>query len=113
VPHVIIEYSQDVLPESQINYLIEEVFQAIVSTNVFEPENIKIRAVPYTYYKVGSGDKSFTHVQLRIHPGRNAEKKRKLTTAVVAAVRGVGLKIDVITAEVIEMDKSTYAKDTI
>ena len=110
MPHVIIEYAQDAISDNQVNPLIEAVYSSIVETNIFDKNNIKIRAVPCLYYKVGEGARSFLHTQLRIQPGRHTEKKQKLSAAVLVAIRDMALKIDVITAEVIDMDKSSYSK---
>jgi 5-carboxymethyl-2-hydroxymuconate isomerase len=49
-------------------------------------------------------------VQCRLHAGRSEAQKRQLSEAVLAAVRGQGWVAKVITVEVVEMDRDSYAK---
>lgn len=49
-------------------------------------------------------------MQCRIHVGRSDSQKKQLTEAVLAALVEQGLGVEVMTAEVVEIDRASYAK---
>lgn len=111
MPHIIIEFAKPLLIcEDDTHNLLHAVHNAAGATELFEPQNIKTRAIPVDYYCVADGTKSFIHVQLRMHRGRTDAQKRLLTQAIRDAIVQQNLQADVITVEVVDMDKSTYAK---
>jgi len=116
MPHIIIEYSQDsVLPETA-KKLVSSVFEAVKLTGLFKTENIKVRLHPVEIYQLGLPDSGFMHVMCRIHPGKNPEQKIQLTQTILSHLESVlkpELKAEsglVITVEVVEMDRTKYAK---
>lgn len=112
MPHILIEFAQPLLSREQIPPLIDAVYSAACSTQLFDEKNIKIRAIPIEFYRVGSGTKTFIHTQLKIHAGRNQEQKRHLSQTILNTLTQQNTKANIITVEVIDMDKSTYAKAT-
>ena len=94
----------------QLETLLDVVHAEVVDTALFDESHIRIRAIPLSHYRAGGKPDPFIHVQCRIHPGRSEAQKRQLSEAVLAAVRGQGLPVKVITVEVVEMDKASYAK---
>jgi len=110
MPHVIIEYTDDVIVSRQVRALIDAVFDAVVSVGLFNAENIKLRAIPIKHYRLGSDRQGFVHVQCRIHSGRSDVQKKALTTEILSAIKGLSLGVSVVTVEVIDMDAASYAK---
>lgn len=110
MPHLIIEFSQDLAEAEQVEAMLDAVHQAAAGTGLFEVGHIRVRAVPVAYYRVGGEREPFIHVQCRIHAGRSEAQKRQLSEAVLAAIREQGWPAKVMTVEVVEMDRSTYAK---
>ncbi len=110
MPHLIIEFSQDMAEAEQVEAMLDAVHQAAAGTGLFEVSHIRVRAVPVAYYRVGGAREPFVHVQCRIHPGRSEAQKRQLSEAVLAAIREQGEPAKVITVEVVEMERLTYAK---
>ena len=110
MPHLIIEFSQDLAEAEQVEAMLDAVHQAAAGTGLFEVSHIRVRAVPVAYYRVGGEREPFIHVQCRIHAGRSEAQERQLSEAVLAAMREQGWPAKVITVEVVEMDRLTYAK---
>lgn len=113
MPHLLIEYPQDRISPQQLEALFESVYAGAVATGLFDESHICIRTIPLTYYRLSGKKESFIHVQCRIHAGRTEEQKRKLSEAVLAALREQELSVKSITVEVVEMERASYAKYTV
>ena len=110
MPHLIIEVAHDAATPAQIPPLLDAVHTAARDSGLFQVGHIKTRAIPVACYRTGADDRPFIHAQLRIKPGRSADQKQALATAVLAAIRGQATAAGVITVEVVEMDGASYAK---
>jgi len=110
MPHLIIEYAETTVTDIQVDTMMEAVHDAAVATGLFDEANIKIRAIPLRYYRLGHNGGGFIHVQCRIHTGRSDEQRRQLSEAVLAALCEIPLSVKVTTVEVVEMDSASYTK---
>lgn len=110
MPHLIIEYPQDVIPATKVEALLDAVHAAAAATGLFEQSHIRVRTIPLQHYRVGGRGEPFIHVQCRIHAGRSAEQKQGLSGAVLAAIKVQGVSLQSITVEVVEMERASYAK---
>ena len=110
MPHLIIEYGQELANEQQIQPMIDAVHDAVLSSGLFTENDIMTRMVPLVHYRNGSGQHPSIHAQLRIMAGRSAVQKKDLSDAVLNAIRTQGWSAMVITVEVAEMDKDSYCK---
>lgn len=110
MPHLIIEYAQELATAEQVPPMLDTVHAAAVATGLFDEHHIRTRAIPVAYYRTGTGRAPFIHAQLRVHSGRNKAQKRALSQAVLTAIREQGWPAQVITVEVVDMDIDTYAK---
>ena len=110
MPHLLVEFPQDNVSAEQIELLLDDVHAAAVGTGLFEESHVRIRAIPLLHYRAGGQPEPFIHLQCRIHAGRSDEQKRRLSEAVLAAIREQRLAVAVITVEVVEMDGGSYAK---
>ena len=110
MPHIIIEHSHKVIPESQRSLFIDTVFQAVLDTKLFKSENLKVRLHPVDDFRLGLEDFEFVHVQCCIHAGRDDEQKKLLTEIILKALSHDISCPTVLTCEVVEMEKATYSK---
>lgn len=110
MPHLIIEYAQNMEVEDKVPAMLNAVHNAAVASGLFDEGNIKVRAIPLVHYRFGKGRDPFIHAQLRIQMGRNQDQKKALSNAVLKTLREQNWPAGMITVEVVEMDTATYAK---
>ncbi len=80
MPHIIVEYSDDIASKRSIDGLCLRLFEGAVDTQLFgEGQTIKVRAHACQNVFMGNGDQSFVHAELRMLPGRTAEQKQSAT----------------------------------
>lgn len=108
MPHCIIEYSEDL--NGRVNEIIEAVYSGAVNSGLFDSGDIKVRAIAYQHFHIGVANASFIHVSSRILSGRNSSQKCTLNSAITSAINTLTLTQCVITAEVIDIHKKSYAK---
>ncbi len=106
MPHCVIEHSDDF----NSSMLMEAVFKGVLTSRLFESKDIKVRALPFAHYQVGFKRSAFIHVILRIMSGRTQEQKSSLTQNVVEQLVGLNYEEVSITAEIQEMNESSYYK---
>ncbi len=110
MPHIIVEYTADSLDQSSPGELMQAVYTAVVESQLFKESNIKLRAIPVEHYRLGSSGQGFIHVQCRIHQGRDDAQKQRLSQLIVASLSVQPLPVSVITCEITELHRASYAK---
>lgn len=110
MPHIIIEYTDGLATNAQIESMLDALHTSIVTTQLFAATHIRIRAQLLRHHRCGGIKRHFIHAQLRIHAGRNSEQKRILSSAVLATLCDQQWPAEVITVEVVEMERESYAK---
>jgi 5-carboxymethyl-2-hydroxymuconate isomerase len=117
MPHFTLEHTTN-LPALDAQALLRAANQALFASGQFGAEiDIKSRAIPLDTFAVGTagdGLRGFIHGKLAILSGRNAEIKRQLSEAVLAAIEAhyiVPTHMDVqISVEIVDLDRASYAK---
>lgn len=110
MPHVIVEFARELASDAQVMAMVDAVHRAVVASGLFEIDHVKTRAIPLMFYRCGTGSDPFMHAQLRIHAGRTDVQKKALSDAVLAALCAQGWPAKVVTVEVVEMNRASYAK---
>ena len=79
MPHIIIEYSDNIEKKIKLETLIEKVHATAIDTGVFPLGGLRVRAAKREHYKIADGhpDNGFIHIELKIGPGR--DKKTKIS----------------------------------
>lgn len=110
MPHIIVEYAEQLADDEQICALLQSVHDAVAESGLFESAHIKTRAYPFRHLTQAGGHEPYMHVQARIKSGRNAEDKKRLSAAILDAMKRLNIPPAVITVEIIDMDRDSYAK---
>ena len=117
MPHIIVEYSDNLEAQVPPRRLVNSLHQAALATGVFPLGGLRTRAERREIYAVADGDpeNAFVAVVARIGAGRDAETCKRVAAALMAALetetaeafrtRGLGL-----TVEVQEIDGSASLK---
>lgn len=110
MPHFIVEYAQSQTNDITVEKLQSAVFEGALLSDLFGIDDIKVRLIPFTHFQVGQTDKAFIHVTARILPGRTNEQKQQLSQGILQQLHTMALDNISLTVEVVDIDKSSYAK---
>jgi 5-carboxymethyl-2-hydroxymuconate isomerase len=107
MPHIIVEYSSNLEANVSPRRLVDTLHQAALATGVFPLGGLRTRAERREIYAVADGDpdNAFVAVVARIGAGRDAETRKRVAAALMAALeaetaqafraRGLGLTVEV------------------
>ncbi len=110
MPHIIIEYSNQSLEANTFPLMFDSLETVIADTQLFDMNNLKLRALSIDTYQVSANYQGFVHIQCRIHKGRTTEEKKKLSSALVEEIKSWSKPKTVITCEIIDLDSGSYSK---
>ena len=117
MPHLIVEYSQNLphFPEAQA---LAELNQAITaSPEIADEADLKSRFVLVDSFQVGTAPapRAFVHAQLRLLSGRSPEAKKDLSERVASVLRSLTPKpagvLVQLSVEIVDMDRGSYVKE--
>lgn len=112
MPHFIIDCSENVIRMRSADEIMQEVFDAALSTNLFIASEIKVRINPFSYYNNGNSLNDFIHVFSYIMEGRNTDQKSKLSKAIVTKLNEILPEVPVISINIKDFEKATYFNKT-
>lgn len=79
MPHIIVEYTNNIKADANIPVLLEKIHEVIISKSpLFPIGGLRSRAIELQDYRVADGkeDDAFVHVMLKIGAGRSEEDKK-------------------------------------
>jgi 5-carboxymethyl-2-hydroxymuconate isomerase len=109
MPHFILDLSKPLLKRRPPNELIRTLHDTADASGLFARGDIKVRLRPYKHYTVGNAASDFIHVFAYIMEGRTVEQRRALSTAIVGKLKGMYPDVPVISMNVMEFERATYA----
>lgn len=112
MPHFIIDCSENVIRMRSADEIMQEVFDAALSTDLFIASEIKIRINPFSYYNNGNSLDDFIHVFGYIMEGRNTDQKSKLSKAIVTKLNEILPEVPVISINIKDFEKASYFNKT-
>ena len=117
MPHLIVEYSQNLagFPEAQA---LTELNQAVTSSpEVLDEADLKSRFVLVDSFEIGTApaNRAFVHAQLRLLSGRTPEAKKDLSERVAEVLprlspKPAGVMVQ-LSVEIVDMDRGSYVKE--
>lgn len=110
MPHIIIEYAENAVSHEQVDAMLSAINRSVSDSGLFEAGHIKARAYPFRQFRHAGGQAPYIHIQARIKSGRGPADKARLGQAILAGLIELGIPVAVITAEIIDMDRASYAK---
>lgn len=118
MPHLTVEYSGN-LGLLEPKKLLHTLNQVMIQTGEFIATDIKSRAVRQDDFLVGleTSGHAYIHVKVALLSGRSAETKADIASQLLSALQQVVQAIPAMTlqlcVEVLEIDRSSYAKAVI
>lgn len=117
MPHVVLEYSANVVETVDHQALFGELHGAVLELQAFPQSDIKSRAMRCTDFYMGDGDPkgAFVHLRFSLLAGRDISVRQRLVQTCMRVLtayfaRSVAQLHCQITVELREMDRATYAK---
>ena len=110
MPHIIVEYSEMLTGEVEVEAMLRAVHQSIADSGLFKANQIKTRAYPFQDYTNAGETNPYIHIQARIKSGRDADNKKRLCEVILSGFSSLTIPASVITVEIIDMDRDSYGK---
>ncbi|MBO9730235.1 MAG: 5-carboxymethyl-2-hydroxymuconate Delta-isomerase [Chitinophaga sp.] len=108
MPHFIIECSANVLAIQPAEVLMDTVHDTAAATGLFADNDIKVRIVPFEYYKLGAGKNSFLHIFGYIMQGRTTDQKAHLAKVIIEKIAPLLPDISFVSINISEFEAATY-----
>jgi 5-carboxymethyl-2-hydroxymuconate isomerase len=122
LPHFIVEYTDNIKEEVNIEKLFEEIHKVLIARNtIFPIGGIRSRAIELKEYRVADGaeDDAFVHAVLKIGAGRSEEIKKDVCDALFEVMKEhfsllLSKRYLALSMELIEFSEAgTYKKNNI
>lgn len=90
MPHLIIEYSENLESDFDPPTLAKKLTESVVGTGVFPLSGTRIRFHPVKHYRVSNNDpdNAFIHLMIRMGYGRDLATRKRAGSAIFDALRG-------------------------
>lgn len=110
MPHFVIEYSRSIEDTIDMNEIMEAVFSAACQSGVMQPDDIKIRAIPFDYFKLSKKGDIFIHLTVSLLEGRSDENKEALALLLREKLSNKLKGVSSISIDIRDMNAITYKK---
>lgn len=111
MPHIIVEYSNDLKNEFEPNELMLALHNVSMDMGIFQSKAIKIRTKGYDHSFVDGKSANFMHITVYLFAGRDVATKRQLTENILAKVRGmIQVPIASLSVDARDTDQNIYVK---
>lgn len=117
MPHLVIEYSDNLRPFPHAQVMTEVNASCCQSPAILDEADFKTRIVARPHFEIGiaPNQRAFVHATLRLLSGRSPEAKRDLSERIAAVLRkhtprpeGVSVQLSV---ELVDMDRDSFVKE--
>ncbi|GAB3481261.1 5-carboxymethyl-2-hydroxymuconate Delta-isomerase [Marinomonas epiphytica] len=113
MPHCIVEYSQNLEQEVSPVDWMDAMKKACVDSELFSPDDIKVRSRPYKNFITAGQEDAFVHVTLRLLSGRTQTQKQHVSKLLLEALLSFSVKNVSYSVELCDMDRETYNKQVV
>ena len=118
MPHLVIEYSENLEDELDIAALVGAIHRAGCSCPTVATAALKTRAIGYRHQLCADGDPAYRFVALtmRLLDGRSDDQKKQIGDILFAALEEATAGVDrtagfALSLDLAEMDQTTYRKE--
>lgn len=108
MPHFIIDCSEELLEKQPPEKIMKTVYEAASSSDLFQPEDIKVRIRPFSYSFGTFSPSEFIHVFGNIMEGRTAEQKNALSESIVTELNQLFPELTIISMNIRDFEKQGY-----
>jgi 5-carboxymethyl-2-hydroxymuconate isomerase len=108
MPHFIIDCSENIIHLKKPDEIMRSVYDAAESTGLFAKNDIKVRILPFEYFKLGEDKKDFIHIFGNIMEGRSTEQKAALSKKIIQTLNEMFPDVSILSINIREFEKATY-----
>lgn len=108
MPHFVIECSANVLTKQSADVIMNTVHDTAAATGLFADNDIKVRMIPFEYYKLGAGKESFLHIFAYIMQGRTTEQRAHLSKVIIEKIAPLLPDTSFLSINISEFEAATY-----
>lgn len=108
MPHFIIDCTENIIKVQKPETVIQTVYEAAATSNLFDLWDIKVRINPYQHYTVGNQKEDFIHIFGNIMEGRTTEQKSNLSKEIISKLKILFPDVPVISINIRDFEKATY-----
>ena len=112
MPHFIIDCSESIISLKSPQEIMQNVYDAAESTQLFDPGDIKVRINPFKYYQIGSTKSDFVHIFTNIMEGRSVQQKVELSKTVVMKLNQMFPGVPILSMNIRDFEEATYFNKT-
>ena len=110
MPHCIIDYSQELADQAEIDALIDAVHQGALDSDLFPEYDIKTRALRFQHHRTGQTRDSFVHVAIHLLSGRSDAQKSMLSECVLTRIEPLLPQVVSVSVEISDIHRESYRK---
>ncbi len=108
MPHFVIDCSLSITELKTPEEIIQNVYDAAESTQLFDQGDIKVRINPFEHYNIGNTKNDFIHIFANIMEGRTKEQKAHLSKLIVSELKKLFPEVPIISINIRDFEKATY-----
>jgi 5-carboxymethyl-2-hydroxymuconate isomerase len=108
MPHFVIDCSEQIIKLETPENIMQKVYDTANASDLFLPEEIKVRINPFQFYTTGNTDDDFIHIFANIMEGRTTEQKAMLSKRIVTELKAVFPEVPVISINIRDFERATY-----
>ncbi|MFC7291757.1 5-carboxymethyl-2-hydroxymuconate Delta-isomerase [Hirschia litorea] len=112
MPNCLVEYSAPIAQHISPKQLVDTVQAAAIASDLFKPETVKTRALPFDCYTDHDGNPDFIHVTVAILPGRTPQQRQHLAQTMISNLKTLELSSTTLTVDIKDLDPA-YTKTSI
>ncbi|UOQ92072.1 5-carboxymethyl-2-hydroxymuconate Delta-isomerase [Halobacillus shinanisalinarum] len=121
MPHVIVEYTDNLTPHTDISDLLKKISDVLIARNETYPVGgVRVRAYEVKNYRIADGkeDDAFVHAIFKIGKGRSEEVKQSTCEEIFAVMKNHFASISdesylALSLELVEFQHKTYKYNNI
>ncbi|RKE85770.1 5-carboxymethyl-2-hydroxymuconate isomerase [Rhizobium sp. AG855] len=111
MPHLSIEFSEGIERKYDMQLVCEKLFTELAGSPVFEASDIKVRAKPVAYFRIGTDPQTFVHATLLLMERRDEATRTTLNRTIIERLRELLPDVGSITVQDLEIERATYLKN--
>ena len=110
MPHFVFEYAREIERREDITQIVDALYDVGCESGLMQPEDIKVRGVPFDFYRLRKSGDTFIHVTISLLEGRSDQQKEALAILAREKLSDLLPWVSSISLDVRDMNPTAYKK---